>query len=210
MTNNPSSPKPAEQEIYARFAERYAAQDVPWDAELPPPEVMEIVAQFPPGKALDLGCGYGRTAIYLAQKGWQVDGVDFIPDAIAEAERRAQAAGVARQTHFHVGSAADLDFLHGRYDLAIDVGCLHALTPDQLQRYLAGLKRLLRPGSTYLLYTRLQDPAENDQEGPRGVPQKQITSLFQDGFSLQNSEIGTTEMPDRAPWKSAWFWFRKK
>lgn len=36
MTNNPSSSKPTEQEIYARFAERYAAQEVPWDAELPP------------------------------------------------------------------------------------------------------------------------------------------------------------------------------
>ena len=199
--------KITEAEIYERFAERYAAQDVPWDAELPPPEIMAVVEKQEPGRALDLGCGYGRTTIYLAQHGWRVDGGDFVPDAISEANRRAQEAGVTDRASFHVGSVADLDFLDGRYDLAIDVGCMHALTPDQLRRYHAGLKRLLRPGSLYLLYTRLQENAEQEVDGPRGIPQDEITRLFSDGFTLDNLEIGITEMADRAPWKSAWFWF---
>ncbi len=199
-----------EAEIYERFVERYAAQDVPWDAELPPPEIMAVAEGREPGRALDLGCGYGRTTIYLAQHGWQVDGVDFVPDAIAEATRRARQAGVAARTSFHVGSVADLDFLDGRYDLAIDVGCMHALTPDQLRRYHAGLKRLLRSGGLYLLYTRLQEDTIPEPDGPRGVPQDEITHLFSDGFTLDNLEIGVTEMPDHTPWKSAWFWFHKQ
>ncbi len=199
-----------ESEIQRRFTERYVAGDVPWDAEEPPPEVMAVAEALTPGKALDLGCGYGRTAIWLAQHGWQVDGVDFVPEAIAEATRRAQAAGAAGRARFHTGSVAELDFLDGRYDLAVDVGCLHALTPNQLRRYHAGLKRLLSPGALYLLYTRLQeDTPEPETEGPPGVPQEAITRLFQDGFTLDKLEVGVTEMPDRPPWKSAWFWFHR-
>ncbi len=212
MTKKEPAKAITEAEIYERFAERYAAQDVPWDAELPPPEIMAVVEEErEPGRALDLGCGYGRTAIYLAQHGWQVDGVDFVPDAIAEANRRAQKAGVADKARFHVGSVAELGFLDGRYDLAIDVGCLHALPPNQLRRCHAGLKRLLRPGALYLLYTRLQEEdTAPEADGPRGIPQEEITALFSDGFALDNLEIGVTEMPGRAPWKSAWFWFHKQ
>lgn len=88
------------QESLARFTERYTNGQVPWDDSLPPPEVQALVATLPPGRALDLGCGYGRTAIYLAQHGWQVDAIDFVPQAIAEAEKRAMAAGVAPKFSF--------------------------------------------------------------------------------------------------------------
>ena len=102
--------------------QRYRAHDVPWDQPLPPPEIIALADELPPGKALDLGCGPGRTSIYLAQRGWQCDGIDFVPEAIALAQERAAQAGVADHARFTVGSVTHLEGMAPPYDLAIDIG----------------------------------------------------------------------------------------
>jgi len=197
-----------ENSVYSRFVERYEAGEVPWDDALPPPEVMNLVRPLTPGRALDLGSGYGRTAIYLAQQGWLVDGIDFVPQAIAEARRRAGAAKVQDRITFHVASVADLGFLDGRYQLAVDVGCLHALDETQQQGYQQGVARLLEQGAPYLLFARLQDETSDD-EGPSGILQSDVESLFSAAFRLQKVEIGVTHNPENS-WRSGWFWFVRK
>ncbi len=198
-------------ETYQRFAERYAAGAVPWDQSEPPPEVVALTAVLPPGRALDLGCGYGRTTIYLAQHGWQVDGIDFIPQAIAAARQRAEAAGVSDRATFYEASVAAMGFLHGRehgrYQLAIDVGCLHALTEPQRLAYRDELTRLLEPGATYLLFARLG--VREGEEGPRGIEETAVLALFAADFMLEKSEIGVTYVEDKS-WQSGWFWFRRR
>ena len=51
------------------FSERYAGGDMPWDSGITPPEIMEILAELPPGAALDLGCGTGTVLRRLAARG---------------------------------------------------------------------------------------------------------------------------------------------
>ncbi|MCA9931667.1 MAG: methyltransferase domain-containing protein [Anaerolineales bacterium] len=194
---------------YERFKERYAAGQVPWDDTLPPPEVIAIVEALPPGRALDLGCGYGRSSIYLAQHGWQVDGVDFVAQAVAEAQHRARLAQVAEQVHFHQGSVADLHFLHAAYSLAIDVGCLHSLPPDEQATYRDGLLRLLSPGATYLLFARTYSGGTEPEGGPPSMADEQIEKLFGSDFQLTHVEKGVTQVEDQPVWTSAWFWFKR-
>ena len=194
-----------QEESLSSFAERYATGRVPWDDELPPPEVQALVNSLKPGRALDLGCGYGRTAIYLAQHGWQVDGIDFVPQAIEGAKRRATDQGVAEHIRFHEGSVAELGFLNGRYDLAIDIGCMHSLGLPLQAAYRDELHRLLRPGATYLLFVRLQNPDADPVDGPRGIDEAILHSLFA-SFSLQKVELGVTSGDDYS-WRSGWFWY---
>lgn len=99
-----------------------------------------------PGRALDLGCGPGRNALYLASLGFQVDAVDLSPAAVAWAEERAHEAGA--DIRFHRGDAFELAEaeLGGPYDLIHDSGCFHHLPPHRRLSYLSLVDRALAPG----------------------------------------------------------------
>ena len=198
----------SEQSVYDRLSAFYVSGEVPWDDKNPPPEVMAFLATVPAGQALDLGCGYGRAAIYLATQGWEVDAVDFIPEAITEAARRAAIADV--DVRFHLSKVTELGFLTETYDFGLDVGCSHSLTLDELKVYRDHLKRLIRPGGIYLLFARLQDDSADDsQDGPPGMDLQYLRTLFNEGFELEWMERGRTQAGDDEWWLSAWFRFRR-
>ena len=192
-----------------RFIERYASGMIPWDDDLPPPELMALVEERAAGRALDLGCGYGRSTIYLAQHGWEVDGVDFVPQAVHEARERAAEAGVANRTRFHAAAVADLAFLDGSYDLALDIGCMHAMSEAELISYREGLLRLLSEGAICLLFAHLRDTVEEEEDGSRWIEEDRLLALFARGFILEYAEYGMTQVEDKPPWQSAWFTFRR-
>ncbi|HSH02680.1 MAG TPA: class I SAM-dependent methyltransferase [Anaerolineae bacterium] len=197
-------------DTFQRLLHRYQNQETPWDSPLPPPEVQTLVPTLSAGRALDLGCGYGRAAIYLAQHGWQVDAIDFIPLALEEAQRRALAANVTTQITFHQASVAQLHFLTPPYQFALDVGCLHALNPTQQTDYAHHLNRLLAPQAIYLLFARIIPPTTPPTEdGPRGLLETTIRNLFTPHFTLTRLEHGHTTNNPNDQWSSAWFWWQK-
>lgn len=77
----------------ADWDERYASTPLVWSAG-PNALFAELTAALPPGRALDVACGEGRTALWLAEQGWQVTAVDFSAVGIDKGRERAQAAGV--------------------------------------------------------------------------------------------------------------------
>ena len=190
--------------LFEEMTRRYAANELPWNVELPPPEVIAEVAQMSPGRALDLGCGPGRASIYLAQHGWQCDGVDFIAAAVALASERAAAAGLAERARFHCASVTQLDFLEPPYDFALDVGCVHMLRDADLQHYATGLARLMRPGGRYLLFARLAASLEE----PRGLPRPTVETLFAPVFTFERVVQGESNFSGTVA-ASAWFWLRR-
>jgi SAM-dependent methyltransferase len=192
------------------FKARYASGTIPWDDDLPPPEVMALAAELTAGRALDLGCGYGRSSIYLAARGWQVDGVDFVPQAVEIAGERAAAAGVAGQVRFHAAPVSSLDFLCGLYDLALDIGCMHSMPGLELIVYRDQLLRLLPEGGVYLLFAHLRETAGGSEDERRWIEEETLLDLFSDGFVLERAEYGTTQVEDKPPWRSAWFKFRRR
>ena len=192
--------------VLEQMRARYASGErLPWDDTLPPPEVVMLLDKRSPGRALDLGCGFGRASIYMAQRGWVVDGVDFVAEAIVEARRRADSAGVAPS--FYRGDVTRLDFLSGGYAFAVDVGCAHVLNSAELTRYVAGLTRLLTSGADYLLYARLQesDTAQTDNIAS-GLDEQTLLDLFEPTFQLVEIKYGE-RLDFHAPWKSAWLHF---
>jgi SAM-dependent methyltransferase len=76
-----------------------------------------------PGRVLELGCGQGRNAVYLAGLGCAVDAVDFSAEAARTARRRAEQAG--QQVNVQCCSIFDADIAEAGYDLVYDSGCFH-------------------------------------------------------------------------------------
>jgi SAM-dependent methyltransferase len=132
-----------------------------------------------PRTALDLGCGPGRNALFLAERGIQVDAVDLSPTAIAWAKERAAAAGprspIAANIRWHTGNAFELarTELAKPYDLIVDSGCFHHLPPHRRISYLELIDRVLAPGG-HLAFTCFSD---DDQGGSR-LPDAQF---YRDG-----------------------------
>jgi cyclopropane fatty-acyl-phospholipid synthase-like methyltransferase len=160
---------------------------------------MEHIESHAPGRALDLGCGTGTNALTLARHGWQATGVDFIPKAIGQARRKARQTGL--QVDFRLDDVTRLRGISGPFDLVLDMGCFHSLTPAGRGDYLQNLERLLAPGGTFLLYAFLRDAAK---PGSPGLTEAEIAALAN---RLQLvKRVNSTER-GRTP--SAWFTWRK-
>ena len=100
-----------------------------------------------PGRVLELGCGHGRNAAYLAGLGCDVDAVDFSAKAIERARERPRPA--AGSVTYQCCSIFDAQLTEGSYDLVYDSGCLHHLAPHRRRDYVELVTRALRPGGQY-------------------------------------------------------------
>jgi SAM-dependent methyltransferase len=169
----------------------------PWDTGIPAPELVRTVAAFPPGRAIDIGCGTGTNLLYLAQHGWQVTGVDFIPRAIAKARIKLKAFSPVLLVAD--GTTLKTLALPGPYDLALDIGCFHGLSPDGRGKYSEGLAHWMARGGMFLLYA--WQPAS--LQDPNGVPKEDVLQCFKKDFRLSGYEQGTGR-------PSAWYFFIRK
>lgn len=173
-----------------------------WDTGVTPPEVVELIERgdLLPGRALDLGCGTGTNCIYLARHGWEAVGVDFSALAICQARRKARRAGV--DCKFYQADVADLAFLTGPFDLALDIGCLHSVPPERRARYTPELARLVRPGGLYMLYGFTPRP---DQAKSSDLAPEEVRRLLAPAFAVERQEHGD----DPTGPCSAWYWLRR-
>jgi len=150
-----------------------APAGVPWDVHQAQPRLMELEALGGfSGEVLDIGCGLGDNAIYLASRGHSVTGLDGSPAAIDEARRRAAAAGVT--VTFDVADATDLKGYDGRFDTVVDSALYHCLDENGQQAYIAALYRATRPGARLHL-SCFSDGNVNGVIAPMGhVPEANI------------------------------------
>jgi SAM-dependent methyltransferase len=184
-----------------RFWYRYLLGDLPWDSGITPPEIVALIEKdgLAPGRAIDLGCGTGTNVVYLADHGWQATGVDFIGRAIRRARRKARRAGVAPRTRFIRGDLTRLSpsDLGDSFDLAVDIGCCHALPLSGRAHYARSVRSLVRPGGLFMLYA-----FRRSAERPRGLNDEDIEALFMPYFTLNWVDFGEDRAADS---KSAWY-----
>ena len=181
-----------EQAVHRMLEEYYRAGKPPWDTDVTPPELVALVAGREPGRALELGCGTGTNAIYLARLGWDVVAVDLIDRAVEQARAKAAAAGVTPR--FLCADAARLDF-DGRFELFFDLSCFCAIPAHRRDAYVAGLTRRAVTGAQLLMFgygpEAFDDPIS-------GVTADELRTRFT-GWDLVDVTPGTNPVPT--------FWF---
>jgi SAM-dependent methyltransferase len=135
----------------ARYGERERIWSGRVNAQLP-----EVVADVPAGRALDLGCGEGGDALWLAEHGWRVKAVDISETALTRAANEARARGLLDRIEFEQHDLSD-SFPDGTYDL-ISAQFLHStvrLERPQILRTAAGA---VSPGGLMVIVDHAEAP----------------------------------------------------
>lgn len=151
----------------------------PWDIGTVQPAMAALLSSYPPrGPVLDLGCGSGDLAIYLARLGYQVTGIDFVEKAIAQAQEKASKlpTDIAHRLTFQVGDASRPSELGKRFGAIVDSGFFHLFDPDEVDLLIDELAATLLPfGQYYMHEFDVEFPVPNM---PRRITAEEIEARF--------------------------------
>lgn len=138
----------------------------------------------PYGRALDLGCGTGFWSVHLAQRGWQVTGVDIVPKAVRLAHERARKAGV--EGLFVEGSITTLSAagVGSRFRLFLDFGAVHGLPPEHVRAVSREVTKVATEDATLLMYAF--SPGRRGPL-PRGISREEIEQAY-GGWTITHEE----------------------
>jgi len=180
--------------------------EIPWNLEDPPRVLVDLVesGRVTPCDAIDLGCGAGNYAVWLAGQGFCVTGIDVSTAALARAAALARERAVACR-FLACDLLAPVPGLEACFDFAFDWEVLHHVFPEDRSRYAANVHRLLRPGATYLSVCFAEDDPGLPGEGkyrhtPLGTvlylsSERELRDLFEQGFEVES--LGTIDVAGR-------------
>jgi cyclopropane fatty-acyl-phospholipid synthase-like methyltransferase len=162
------------------FETLYAGQ-APWDIGKPQKAFIDVADQIS-GNVLDAGCGTGDTALFLAGRGHQVTGIDFLEEPIKRAKGKAVERGLSAT--FLVKDALTLKEWDERFDNVIDSGLFHVFSNEARIKYIAGLATVLKPGGRVFLMCFSDE--EPGTQGPRRVSKQELYDAFSQGWEIES------------------------
>jgi len=187
------------QQIYGNAA----PDNIPWNIKHPPKQLVDLVeyGKVTPCSAVDLGCGLGNYAIWLARKGFQVTGIDFSEKAVELASKQAEREKV--NCNFIVGDLTDKNFESTMtYEFAFDWEVLHHVFPEDRDTYFHNVSKMLQKGAAYYSVCFSENDPDFGGEGKyRTTPMKtnlyfsseeEIENLLVSHFEIEN--LSTTEI----------------
>jgi SAM-dependent methyltransferase len=179
----------------ADWDQRYAGSELLWSAE-PNRFLVAETAGLAPGRALDLACGEGRNAVWLARRGWQVAGVDFSEVAIEKARRLAS----ARKADVDWIVADLLDYRYPRETFDLVILFYLQLPAAERRQIVHAAGDAVAPGGTFLLVGHDSRNLERGHGGPKDAtvlytPHDIVTDLT--GLEIDRAEL--VERPVETP-----------
>ena len=147
----------------------------PWDIGHPQAAFAELIhSKKIFGKVLDVGCGTGENALFFAQNGCSVVGVDASPTPVRRAKEKARQRGLG--VTFMLYNALELKGIGEPFDAIVDCGLFHVFDNEDRQKYVQSLTAVSKKGTHLFLLCFSEDET---REGPRRVSQADIRSAFE-------------------------------
>lgn len=193
-----------------RFEGRYQNGDLPWNINRADYNLINVVTNepIPVGKAIDIGCGTGDNAIWLANQGFKVTGIDYSQKAIEMAIAKAKEKR-ARNSNF-----ISLDILNDNipgepYSFVFDRGCFHSFElPGERKKFAKRAADMLMTGGLWLSLVGSYDDGRLDQGPPKRTVQD-ISKAVEPYFEIQYIKTGRFDSNDAVPSK-IWICLMKK
>ena len=143
---------------------------------------------LPAGSSLlDIGCGAGETAAWLAERGYRVTGIDFAPSAIA----RATAACQHENLQFRVEDICRDTETDATFDCLFDRGCLHGLPDGCMSPYVANVAQYVETGGKFLLMHKTIPAANRGATivEERDLVDKKVRAYLEQAFTIERTQI---------------------
>lgn len=159
--------------------ERYLDGNIPWDTGIPEPLLVEAIRAevVSPGRALEVGCGTGTNARWLAEQGFEVLGVDIASDAVERARAIEPAAGAA-PCRFEVADFLAQPLADTGFDFVFDRGCFHTLDDaDDRARFAANVAGALNGTGVWLSVIGSTEGPARDVGPPRRSARDVIAAI---------------------------------
>jgi SAM-dependent methyltransferase len=174
----------------------------PWESGVPSAELVRTIEAdlIPRGTALELGCGTGADAVYLATQGFDVTAVENSPTALERARGRAQEEDVLLR--FVLDDVFEFGRTCGPFDLVYDAGFYHFARHRDLQHLLDVLWRVTRPGSFY--FALAGNAGESTEDGPPRVSEEEIRMELGRLFDFVHLQPFRFESPRRTEGYLGW------
>lgn len=152
------------------------------------------------GDVLDVGCGTGENALFLAGCGHKVWAMDSAPRAIGIARSKADERGLA--VTFLVEDTMSLHEIGRTFDTVIDSGLFHTLPDPERPRFVWNVSEVLKPGGTYFMLAFSE--LEPGGYGPRRITKKEIQAAFSEGWRINEIREAVFESHTRPEGSKAW------
>jgi len=185
-----------------RFIERYNSGETPWELGRPDFNLVNLIMSRPIGPCtlLDIGCGNGNDALWLARNGFTVIGTDISPTAVKTAEKRAAEAGVT--CTFLVGDFLKDKISGGPFAFLYDRGCFHSFdTPEERAACAEIAASLLQPEGLWFSLIGSADD-EPREMGPPMRTAVDVVIAVEPYFEILSLKAGLFDTDRQSPPKA--------
>ena len=162
---------------------QHSLAEIRWHSDKPDQELIDLIENsgIETRCILDVGCGAGTDAIYLASKGSQVTAIDISYEAVRVARERAKKAGV--KINFISGNFLDVGFDNESFDFINDRGCFHHMNPLARENFARKISDVLKSNGYYFLRC-WSDKEEESERGPYRLSKGDIEPIFSEFFEV--------------------------
>lgn len=188
------------------YREKVPAQQS-WTAGTATSELITLVQEgiiSPGARVLEVGCGIGTEAIFLALHGMHVTAIDISPIAIETAQSMAKLLGV--EVDFRLCDALDLSMVGNEFDVIRDQFCFHHLSDSERPIFAREIARVLKPNGLFVLHAFSEKILGGSY--PRRMTSKELLSVFTPHLQLEHLErvlsFSTERRKKPLCWYSLW------